>query len=68
MLAAALHNYWLRPGGYHDLAVSHIDYLLNLYNCCDPVLKRYPLLYKGSRPMLWVLPACTRGTWGRRLS
>ncbi len=49
MLAAALHNYWLRPGGYHDLAVSHIDYLLNLYNCCDPVLKRYPLLYKGSR-------------------
>ena len=49
MLAAALHNYWLRPGGYHDMAVSHIDYLLNLYNCCDPVLKRYPLLYKGSR-------------------
>jgi len=49
MLAAALHRAWLRPGGYHELAFSHIDYLLNLYNCCDPVLKRYPFLYKGSR-------------------
>jgi hypothetical protein len=49
MLAAALHNNWLRPGGYHDLALAHVDYLLNLYNRCDPVLKRYPFLYKGSR-------------------
>ena len=23
------------------MAVTHLDYLLNLYNCCDPVLKRY---------------------------
>ena len=48
VLAAALHDYWLRPGGYHDQAVSHLDFLLNLHNCCDPVLKRYARLYKHS--------------------
>ena len=48
MMAGALHNSWLRPGGYHELAVTHLDYLLNLYNCCDPVLKRYHRLYKHS--------------------
>jgi len=48
MVAGALHNSWLRPGGYHESALSHLDYLLNLYNCCDPVLKRYHLLYKHS--------------------
>jgi hypothetical protein len=48
MLAAAMHRNWLRPGGYHELAWDHLDYLLNLFNCCDPVLKRYPHLYKGS--------------------
>ncbi len=47
-LAAALHRNWLRPGGYHEMAFSHLDFLLNLFNCCDPVLKRYPFLYKGS--------------------
>ena len=48
VLAAALHRNWLRPGGNHEMAFSHIDFLLNLFNCCDPVLKRYPHLYKGS--------------------
>ena len=48
MMAGALHNSWLRPGGYHELAISHLDYLLNLYNCCDPILKRYHRLYKRS--------------------
>jgi hypothetical protein len=48
MLAGALHNSWLRPGGYHERAISHLDYLLNLYNGCDSVLKRYHMLYKHS--------------------
>ncbi len=48
LLAAALHNNWLQPGCYHGDALTHVDYLLNLYDCCDPVLKRYPLLYKHS--------------------
>jgi hypothetical protein len=48
MVAGALHNSWLRPGGYHEAAVKHLDYLLNLYNCCDPLLQRYHMLYKHS--------------------
>ena len=48
MIAGALHNSWLRPGGYHEQAISHLDYLLNLYNGCDPILKHYHMLYKHS--------------------
>ncbi len=51
LLAAALHRDWLRPGCYHDMALSQIDHLLNLYNSCDPVLRRYRFLYKHSRPV-----------------
>lgn len=47
-IAGALHNGWLRPGGYHEQALTHLDHFLNLYNCCDPVLKRYHALYKHS--------------------
>jgi len=48
-IAGALHNGWLRPSGYHEQALTHLDHFLNLYNCCDPVLKRYHALYKHSR-------------------
>lgn len=47
-VAGALHNGWLRPGGYHEQALTHLGHFLNLYNCCDPVLKRYHALYKHS--------------------
>jgi hypothetical protein len=50
LLAAAMHRQWLRPGCYHEMALSHTDFLLNLFNSSDPVLKRYRFLYKGSRP------------------
>ncbi|MGM0488647.1 MAG: hypothetical protein ACQESR_18060 [Planctomycetota bacterium] len=50
LLAAAVHRTWLRPGGYHDRALANTDYLLNVFNSEDPVLKRYRFLYKGSRP------------------
>ena len=47
-IAGALHNNWLSPGAYHEQALTHLDHFLNLYNCCDPVLKRYHALYKHS--------------------
>ena len=50
MLAAAQHSHWLRPGHYHENTLAQTDYLLNLFNSCDPVLKRYPLLYRNSDP------------------
>jgi hypothetical protein len=49
MLAAALPNTWLRPGAYHESALLQLDYLLNLFNRCDPVLRRFRLLSKQSR-------------------
>lgn len=49
ILAGALDASWLRPGGYHERARTQLDYLLNLYNTCDPVLKRYHLLDKRAR-------------------
>ena len=50
MVAAALHNTWLQPTGYHALAPTRMSYLLNLYNPCDPVLKRYRALERRARP------------------
>ncbi len=44
LLAAALPNYWLLPGEYHERALSQVDRLLLLYNSCDYVLRRYWLL------------------------
>jgi hypothetical protein len=49
MLAAALPNTWLFPGAYHQCALPQLDHLLNLFNRCDPVLRRYHLLIKHSR-------------------
>mgnify|MGYP003769905025 FL=1 len=49
ILAGALHASWLRPGGYHERARTQLGHLLNLYNTCDPVLKRYHLLDKRTR-------------------
>ncbi len=49
LLAAALHNYWLRPGCRFDMALPSVDRLLNLYNRCDPVLRHYRVLDKCTR-------------------
>ncbi len=50
LIAAAVHNHWLHPGGCHDQALSQMERLLIQYNSCDPVLKRYRLIEKRSRP------------------
>ena len=47
--------------------VAHIDYLLNLYDCCDPVLKWYPKLYKGSHAQALGFTGMYTGDLGRRL-
>ncbi len=68
LLAAALHNNWLRPGCYHEHALAHTDYLLNLYDCCDPVLKWYPKLYKRSHTQALGFSGMYTGGLGRRCS
>lgn len=42
--AAAMHNHWWLPGGYHDQCFSQVERLLLLYSTCDPVLRFYPRL------------------------
>jgi len=60
LLAAAVHNYWLSAGGYHDQFWNFADRLLVLYNSCDPILKRYRFIEKRSRPAALGYT----GTWG----
>lgn len=48
--APALHNHWLAPGHAHGRAMYVTNAMLNLHNCCDPVLKRYHRLEPRTRP------------------
>ncbi len=50
MLAAAVHNHWLRPGACHEFALSQMDRLLLQYNSCDQALQRYRFIEKHGRP------------------
>ena len=50
LMAAALHNNWLAPGGCHEHFWTYADRLLVIYNSCDPVLKRYRFIEKRGRP------------------
>jgi hypothetical protein len=38
----ALNHHWLAPGHRNGSAIHSIDALLNLYNCCDPIMRFYP--------------------------
>jgi hypothetical protein len=49
LMAAALHNYWLRPGNYHGLAMNQMERLLIQYNSCDSALRYYRFIEKHSR-------------------
>jgi len=40
--AAALNHHWLAPGHRNGSAIHSVDALLNLYNCCDPIMRFYP--------------------------
>lgn len=49
-MAAALDNDWLCPGHCHGRALNQVEYLLNLYNPRDPILRFYPLLTRPRLP------------------
>lgn len=50
MLAAGAEDDGLLPGARFQMAMSRTDHLLNLYNPCDPVLKRYRVVSKYEKP------------------
>lgn len=51
LLAAGAEDDGLMPGARFEMAMSRTDHLLNLYNPCDPVLKRYRVVSKCEKPI-----------------
>jgi len=50
LIAAALDCDWLLPRRRNGLALSQVDHVLVTRNCCDPVLRWYPLMYGRGGP------------------
>ena len=50
MLAAGVEDDGLMPGARFQMAMQRTDYLLNLYNPIDPILKRYRVVSKYEKP------------------
>jgi hypothetical protein len=65
LIAAAADACWLLPGARNGLALSQTEQMLITRNCCDPVLRFYPLLYGrgGPQAMGYVGPC-----WGGDVS
>ncbi|HUP81745.1 MAG TPA: hypothetical protein VM260_24550, partial [Pirellula sp.] len=51
LVAPALDRNWIERNGRHQLAMSHVDSLINLYNSRDPILRRFRFLDRLSRPI-----------------
>jgi len=60
LIAAALDAGWLAPGGRHGRATRQVERMLITRNCCDPVLRLYPLMYGlgGPQALGYVGPVC----------
>ena len=57
LIAAAIGNDWLLPGGRHQQALSQLEKLLVTVNRADPALRWYPRLEPGHSPALgWAGP------------
>jgi len=60
LIAAALDAGWLAPGGRHGRAAGQVERMLITRNCCDPVLRLYPLMngLGGPQALGYVGPVC----------
>ncbi len=60
LIAAALDADWLLPGRWNGQALDQLDRVLITVNCCDPVMKWYPLMYYrgGPQALGYAGPAC----------
>ena len=50
LLAGALSNGWIRPGGSLGLMMSKVDHMYSTINHRDPALKRFYVTTKASKP------------------
>jgi hypothetical protein len=60
LIAAGVDAGWLAPGGRHGGAIKQVERMLITRNCCDPVLRLYPLMYGlgGPQALGYVGPVC----------
>ena len=51
LVAPAVDRNWIEPNGRHRQALDHVDFMVNLYNSRDPVLRRFRFLDRIARPI-----------------
>ena len=51
LVAPAIDRQWLQVNGRHNMALANVDGLINLYNSKDPILRRFRILDRISRPI-----------------
>lgn len=51
LVAPALDRNWMEANGRHQLAMSHVESMVNLYNSRDPILRRFRFIDRLSRPI-----------------
>ncbi len=51
LVAPAVDRGWLSPRGKHREALNQVEALVNLYNSRDPILRRFRLLDRVTRPV-----------------
>ncbi len=51
LVAPAMDRNWIENNGRHQLALTHVESMVNLYNSRDPVLRRFRFMDRSSRPI-----------------
>ncbi len=51
LVAPALDRNWIERNGRHNLALSHVESMINLYNSRDPILRRFRFIDRLSQPI-----------------
>lgn len=51
LVAPAMDRNWIEANGKHQLAMTHVESMVNLYNSRDPILRRFRFIDRLSRPI-----------------
>jgi hypothetical protein len=51
LVAPAMDRNWIETNGKHQLAMTHVESMVNLYNSKDPILRRFRFIDRISRPI-----------------
>ncbi|MCY2984708.1 MAG: hypothetical protein NTY15_13880 [Planctomycetota bacterium] len=51
LVAPAMDRNWIETNGKHQLAMNHVESMVNLYNSKDPILRRFRFMDRLSRPI-----------------